>query len=197
MRIPLRTASVFLLALVAATAGPTTQEPPPNPRVVIETTLGDITVELMRPKAPVSVANFLTYVQDGFYEGTVFHRVIQGFMVQGGGLLEDLSPKTEGLRGGILNEATNNLKNRRGTVAMARTGSPNSARAQFFINVDNNRTLDHKNTSDAGFGYAVFGRVTDGMDVVEQIERVWTHRVGGLDDVPVEPIIITQIRRLN
>ena len=187
----------LLVGLLALAAGPRAQEPPPNPQVVIETTSGDITIELLRPEAPVSVANFLTYVQDGFYEGTIFHRVIRGFMIQGGGVLEDLSPKTEGLRGGILNEATNNLKNRRGTVAMARTASPNSARAQFFINVANNGSLDHKNRTDAGFGYAVFGRVTEGMDVVEAIERSNTRRADGLDDIPVEPIIIKQIRRLN
>ena len=108
--------SLFLT--LAFPSGATAQDPPPNPQVVIETSLGDITVELFRGDAPVSVVNFLTYVQDGFYEGTIFHRVISGFMVQGGGLSEDLSPKTEGLRGGILNEATNNIRNRRGTIAM-------------------------------------------------------------------------------
>lgn len=193
----LQTVTGVLLAGLVALAGPTAQEPPPNPQVVIETTSGDITIELFRPEAPVSVANFLTYVQDGFYEGTIFHRVIRGFMIQGGGVLEDLSPKMEGLRGGILNEATNDLNNRRGTIAMARTASPNSARAQFFINVADNNSLDHKNPTDAGFGYAVFGRVTDGMDVVEAIERANTRRADGLDDVPVDPIVITKIRRLN
>ena len=192
MRILQRAAGVVLIVVAAATAQPTAQEPQPNPSVVIETTSGDITIELLRTKAPVSVANFLTYVQDGFYEGTIFHRVIRGFMIQGGGVLEDLTRKTDGLRGGILNEATNNLKNREGTVAMARTAAPNSASSQFFINVADNSSLDHKNRTDADFGYAVFGRVTAGMDVVEQIERTKTR-----DDVPVEPIVITQIRRLN
>ena len=192
MRILQRAAGVVLIVVAAATAQPTAQEPQPNPSVVIETTSGDITIELLRTKAPVSVANFLTYVQDGFYEGTIFHRVIRGFMIQGGGVLEDLTRKTDGLRGGILNEATNNLKNREGTVAMARTAAPNSASSQFFINVAVNSSLDHKNRTDADFGYAVFGRVTAGMDVVEQIERTKTR-----DDVPVEPIVITQIRRLN
>jgi len=172
-------------------------EPPPNPRVVIETTLGDITVELFRPEAPVSVANFLTYVQQGFYDGTIFHRVIRGFMVQGGGLTPDLEPRTEGLRAGILNEATNNLQNQRGTVAMARLGTANSARAQFFINTQDNPTLNHRNGTDAGFGYAVFGQVVDGMDVVDEIERARTHSANGMDDVPREPIIINTIRRLE
>ena len=182
---------------VGSAAAQEPQGPPPDPRVVIETTEGDITLELFRQDARVSVVNFLTYVQNGFYNGTIFHRVIRGFMIQGGGYAEDLTPKTEGLRGGILNEATNNIRNRRGTVAMARTAAPNSARAQFFINTDNNASLDHKDRTDRGFGYAVFGRVVDGMDIVERIERTRTHRVDGLDDVPREAIVITQIRRLD
>ena len=189
----------LLIGVLAGGSAPAQepQGPPPDPRVVIETTEGDITLELFRQDARVSVVNFLTYVQNGFYEGTIFHRVIRGFMVQGGGYTEDLAPKTEGLRGGILNEATNNVRNRRGTVAMARTAAPNSARAQFFINTVDNRSLDHKDRTDRGFGYAVFGRVVDGMDVVERIERTRTRRVNGLDDVPREPIVIRQIRRLD
>lgn len=192
------TCAVLIGALAAGgAAAQEPQGPPPDPRVVIETTEGDITIELFRQDARVSVVNFLTYVQNDFYTGTVFHRVIRGFMVQGGGYTQDLAPKTEGLRGGILNEATNNIRNRRGTVAMARTANPNSARAQFFINTDDNRSLDHKDRTDRGFGYAVFGRVVDGMDVVERIERTRTHRANGLDDVPREPIVIRQIRRLD
>lgn len=182
---------------VGGAAAQAQQDPPPNPRVVIETTEGDITVELFRQDARVSVANFLTYVQDGFYTGTLFHRVIRGFMIQGGGYNADLEPKTEGLRGGILNEAANNLRNRRGTVAMARTADPNSARAQFFINTVDNRSLDHRDRTTRGFGYAVFGRVVDGMDVVDSIERTRTHSRNGLDDVPRDPIVIRQIRRLD
>lgn len=182
---------------VGGAVAQTQQDPPPNPRVVIETTEGDITVELFRQDARVSVANFLTYVQDGFYTGTLFHRVIRGFMIQGGGYNADLEPKTEGLRGGILNEAANNLRNRRGTVAMARTADPNSARAQFFINTVDNRSLDHRDRTTRGFGYAVFGRVVDGMDVVDGIERTRTHSRNGLDDVPRDPIVIRQIRRLD
>ena len=141
---------------------------------MIETTAGDVTVELFRQDARVTVVNFLTYVQDGFYTGTLFHRVIRGFMIQGGGYDADLQPKTAGLRGGILNEATNGLRNRRGTVAMARTGNPNSAQAQFFINTVDNRSLDHRDRSARGYGYAVFGEVVDGMDVVDRIERTRT-----------------------
>ena len=178
-------------------AGVSAQDPPPNPQVVIETTEGNITIELLRPQAPASVVNFLMYVRDGFYDGTVFHRVIRDFMIQAGGYTDDLTTKTEGLRGAILNEATNNVMNRRGTVAMARTTEPNSARAQFFINTENNRTLDHKNRTAQGFGYAVFGRVTEGMDVVDQIERARTHSVNGMSDVPREPIVIKKIRQLD
>ena len=199
MKSGLRLTCALLIGALAtgSAAAQDPQAPPPDPRVVIETTEGDITLELFRQDARVSVVNFLTYVQNGFYDGTIFHRVIRGFMVQGGGYTEDLAPKTEGLRGGILNEATNNLRNRRGTVAMARTAAPNSARAQFFINTVDNRSLDHKDRTDRGFGYAVFGRVVDGMDIVERIERTRTHRVDGLDDVPREAIVITQIRRLD
>ena len=194
----LLTCAVLLAALLASgAAAQEPQGPPPDPKVVIETTEGDITVELFRQDARVSVVNFLTYVQNGFYDGTIFHRVIRGFMIQAGGYTEDLQPKTEGLRGGILNEATNRIRNRRGTLAMARTADPNSGRAQFFINTVDNSSLDHRDRTDRGFGYAVFGRVVDGMDVVERIERTRTHRVNGLDDVPREPIVIRQIRRLD
>lgn len=194
-----RSLSISAVALSVA-LGPATsvaQDAPPNPRVVVETTAGDITIELFRSQRPVSVVNFLTYVQDGFYDGTIFHRVIRGFMVQGGGMTADLEPKTDGLRGMILNEADSDLRNRRGTVAMARLGEPNTARAQFFINTENNGALDHRNRTAAGFGYAVFGEVVEGMDVVRDIERTRTGRVGGLDDVPREPIVINTIRRLN
>jgi cyclophilin family peptidyl-prolyl cis-trans isomerase len=187
---------VGALAVAGATALER-QDPPPNPRVVIETTAGDITVELFRQDARVSVVNFLTYVQDGFYTGTLFHRVIRGFMIQGGGYDADLQPKTEGLRGGILNEATNGLRNRRGTLAMARTGDPNSARAQFFINVGHNDAFNHRNTTPQGFGYAVFGRVVDGMDIVDDISRVRTTRVGRMNDVPRDNVVIHTIRRVE
>ena len=189
--------SIFLAAGGPASSTVRAQDPPPNPRVVVETTEGDITIELFRAQRTVSVVNFLTYVQDGYYDGTIFHRVIRGFMIQGGGLTEDLAVKAAGLRGSILNEADSTLHNRRGTVAMARLGEPNSARAQFFINTGHNAALDHKNGTAAGFGYAVFGEVVEGMDVVEDIERARTHRVGTLSDVPRDAIVIKTIRRLN
>ena len=164
--------------------------------MVIETSEGDITVELFRSDARVSVVNFLTYVQNGFYDGTMFHRVIRNFMIQGGGYTQELTPKTEGLRGGILNEATNRIRNRRGTLAMARGANANSARAQFFINLVDNRSLNHKDRSDRGFGYAVFGKVVEGMSVVDKIGGTSTHSVDGLRDVPRNPIVIKTIKRL-
>ena len=192
-------AAVCLVTLLAV-SGPlpaAAQEPPPNPHVVVETTMGDFTIELLRPDAPASVTNFLTYVQDGFYDGLVFHRVIRNVIIQGGGFLEDLTPRVEGLRGPILNEATNRVQNRRGTVAMARLGEPNSARAQFFVNVNHNGSFDHRDRTARGYGYAVFGRVVDGMDVVDDISRVRTTRVERMDDVPRDPVIIKTIRRAD
>lgn len=190
-------AGAALLLLLAAPGAAGGQEAPPNPRVVIETSMGDVTVELFRPRAPVSVVNFLTYVQAGFYDGTIFHRVIRNLIIQGGGLEEDHTPRVEGLRGGILNEATNRLQNRRGTIAMARLGEPNSARAQFFINVGHNDMFNHRNTTREGYGYAVFGEVVDGMDVVDDIARVRTTRVGRMNDVPRENVVIHTIRRVD
>lgn len=190
-------AGAAVLLLLAAPGAAGGQEAPPNPRVVIETSMGDVTVELFRPRAPVSVVNFLTYVQAGFYDGTIFHRVIRNLIIQGGGLEEDHTPRVEGLRGGILNEATNRLQNRRGTIAMARLGEPNSARAQFFINVGHNDMFNHRNTTREGYGYAVFGEVVDGMDVVDDIARVRTTRVGRMNDVPRENVVIHTIRRID
>lgn len=162
-----------------------------NPVVVMDTSLGAITIELLPEEAPISVENFLAYANDGFYDGTVFHRVIDGFMVQGGGMTADLSPKAT--RPPIQNEARNGLKNERGTLAMARTNVIDSATSQFFINTVDNRGLDHRDTSAQGYGYAVFGRVIDGMDVVDEIENVETHSVGGMQDVPREPVVITSV----
>lgn len=183
--------------LLAAPGAAGAQDAPPNPRVVIETSMGDVTVELFRPQAPVSVVNFLTYVQAGFYDGTIFHRVIRNLIIQGGGLEEDHAPRVEGLRGGILNEATNRLQHRRGTIAMARLAAPNSARAQFFINVGRNDMFNHRNTTQEGYGYAVFGEVVEGMDVVDDISRVRTTRVGRMSDVPRENVVIHTIRRVD
>ena len=187
----------FCLIVMFVPIGIAEQDQQPDPRVVIETSEGDITVELFRSDARVSVVNFLTYVQNGFYDGTMFHRVIRNFMIQGGGYTQELTPKTEGLRGGILNEATNRIRNRRGTLAMARGANANSARAQFFINLVDNRSLNHKDSTDRGFGYAVFGKVVEGMSVVDKIGGTSTHSVDGLRDVPRNPIVIKTIKRLN
>ena len=170
--------------------------PPPaaaqNPVVVIETSLGSITAELDRRAAPVSVANFLAYAESGFYDGTIFHRVIRGFMIQGGGMTADLQRKET--RAPIRNEATNGLSNDRGTLAMARTNVVDSATAQFFINtVDNSRSLDNRGTDPGSYGYAVFGRVVDGMDVVDEIESASTGRRGPFNDVPNTTIEILSV----
>ncbi len=196
-RAPALVTATALLLLVAAPLPAGAQEPPPNPQVVIETSMGDITVELFRPDAPVSVVNFLTYVLAGYYDGTIIHRVLRNQIIQGGGLNQDHTPRMEGLRGGILNEATNRLRNDRGTIAMARVARPNSARAQFFINVRNNPSFNHRDRSRNGFGYAVFGRVVEGMDVVDEIAGVRTTRVNGMRDVPRENVVIHTIRRLE
>jgi peptidyl-prolyl cis-trans isomerase A (cyclophilin A) len=156
-----------------------------NPVVVIETTMGDITVELDKAKAPITVDNFLSYLKDGFYNGTTFHRVIKGFMIQGGGFTADGRQKQT--KPPIKNEAANGLKNVRGTVAMARTGVVDSATSQFFINHADNGALDHKVRD---FGYAVFGKVTAGMDVVDKIANVQT----GPGDKPVETVTIKAVR---
>lgn len=202
----LRSVFVFLaiaIFCVGDIALDSSQPPPQNPQVVVETSLGNITLELFRSQARVTVVNFLTYVQAGYYDGTIFHRVIRSALIQGGGLNPDLSPRTEGLRGGILNEATNGLQNERGTIAMARLGTPNSARAQFFINTEDNNSFNHRNTSADGFGYAVFGQVVDGMDVVDKIARVPTRRLEGqigepsIRDVPRESVVITAVRRVE
>jgi peptidylprolyl isomerase/peptidyl-prolyl cis-trans isomerase B (cyclophilin B) len=164
---------------------------PANPRVLIETSQGRITVELFPGNAPKSVENFLGYVNGGFYDGTVFHRVIPGFMIQGGGMLPDLSEKARGTP--IENEADNGLRNLRGTLAMARTGDPHSATSQFFINVADNYFLNHRGKSVEGWGYAVFGQVVAGMDVVDAIVAVPRGRRGPHDDVPREPVVMQRV----
>jgi peptidyl-prolyl cis-trans isomerase B (cyclophilin B) len=166
-----------------------------NPMIVIETTLGEIILELDREKAPISVDNFLKYAEAGHYDGTIFHRVMQGFMVQGGGMTVDLQEKSIGEP--IVNEATNRLKNKVGAVAMARTSEINSATAQFFINTENNSALNYSGPTAADFGYAVFGQVVDGMDVVYTIEQQATGSVAGHDDVPVKPILIESVTVLD
>lgn len=166
----------------------------PNPKVLMKTSMGDITVELYGNKAPVTVKNFLSYVDEKFYDGTIFHRVIKEFMIQGGGLTEDFNEKPA--KPAIKNEATNGLKNKRGTIAMARMPEINSATCQFFINHVDNPFLDHKDNTPEGFGYAVFGKVTEGMDVVDAIANVKTMAKHGMRDVPRETISIISVRRL-
>jgi peptidyl-prolyl cis-trans isomerase B (cyclophilin B) len=161
----------------------------PNPRVQITTSAGTITIELYAAEAPITVENFLAYVQGGYYAGTIFHRVIPSFMIQGGGLDPSLRDKREGHRAPIKNEAGNGLRNDVGTLAMARTSDPHSATSQFFINVRNNDFLNKERSQD-GVGYAVFGRVVEGMDVVRRIEQVRTTAKGGHKDVPAETITI-------
>jgi peptidyl-prolyl cis-trans isomerase B (cyclophilin B) len=162
-----------------------------NPRVRLVTNKGDIVLQLDRAKAPRTVENFLQYVQDGFYNGTLFHRVIDGFMIQGGGFSADFVQKPT--RAPIMNEADNGLRNTVGTIAMARTSDPHSATAQFFINVSNNEFLDFREKTPRAWGYAVFGRVVSGMEVVKAIKETRTG-AGGMfpKDVPQEPIIIQQ-----
>ena len=163
-----------------------------NPVVVIETSMGNVKVELFKDKSPISVRNFLSYVKDAYYDGTIFHRVIKNFMVQGGGLDENMQPKKT--KFAIKNEATNGLKNTRGTLAMARTSIVDSATSQFFINVVDNAFLDHAGKTPDRFGYAVFGQVTEGMDVVDAIREVKTGNKGGHQDVPVEPVFINSVK---
>ncbi len=160
-----------------------------NPVVQVDTSLGKITIELYPDKAPVSVGNFLQYAKNGFYSGTVFHRVIPGFMIQGGGFTEKMQQKAT--RAPVRNEAANGLKNQRGTIALARTANPDSATSQFFINLVDNPNLDRPMPD--GFGYAVFGRVIKGMDTVDRIGSVRTAFRNGLQDVPQTPVIIKSV----
>jgi len=179
----------FLLQTPAPAAAP--QPAPGNPVVVIETSLGTITAELFKDRAPVSVENFLQYVREGHYSGTIWHRVVPGYVVQGGGYTAELVEKAT--RPPIQNEATNGLSNVRGTLAMARTRQARSATSQFYINLVNNPSLDHRGFSPDDFGYAVFGRVLEGMDVVDRIGAVKTSSRDGMDTVPVVPVLIVGV----
>jgi peptidyl-prolyl cis-trans isomerase B (cyclophilin B) len=176
-----------LLVLGAATAGPA------NPTVIIKTGKGDISIELYPDKAPLTVQNFLAYVDARFYDGTIFHRVIKGFMIQGGGMTPDFKEKPE--KPAIKNEAGNGLKNLRGTIAMARTDQPHTATSQFFINHADNASLDHKDNSVDRFGYCVFGKVIAGLDVVDAIAITPTATIKGYEDAPRTTITILSIRR--
>ncbi len=162
-----------------------------NPTVVFETSAGDIRIELFADKAPVSVENFLAYVDAGFFDGTIFHRIIPGFVIQGGGFSADMTQKPT--REPIVNEADNGVKNTRGTLSMARTQARDSATSQFFVNLADNAFLDH---GERDFGYAVFGEVVDGMAVVDQIAASETGRRAGMSDVPVEPVVVEAARRV-
>ena len=184
--------SLLLLALALGVAGSAFAAGGKNPTVLIDTNLGKIKVELFRKEAPVTVKNFLGYVKSGFYNGTIFHRVIPGFMVQGGGFTEEMAEKATGEP--IKNEATNGLKNQRGTIAMARTNVVDSATAQFFINTVDNDFLNHREGGPDAFGYAVFGKVISGMDVVDKIAATPTGYRGGMADVPTTPVVIKSVK---
>ncbi len=189
----------FLLVLISScsmifqsfssAAGPEENANPANPVVLMKTSFGQIRIELSPGKAPETVKNFLQYVDEGFYDGTIFHRVIGNFMIQGGGFTQDMKQKPT--HAPIKNEASADIKNDRGTIAMARTNVVDSATAQFFINVVDNGFLNHRDNSGAGFGYAVFGKVIDGMDVVDKIKGVETAN----QDVPVKPVVIESLKR--
>jgi cyclophilin family peptidyl-prolyl cis-trans isomerase len=195
MNISIAVAFLVLAAVGAGAADAQPQAAKANPRVALDTSKGKIVIELYPDKAPKSVENFLQYVRSGFYDGVIFHRVIPGFMIQGGGFTADMTQKPT--KGSIQNEADNGLRNERGTIAMARTGDPHSASAQWFINVADNRSLDHKGKTQQGWGYAVFGKVVEGMDVADAIVAVRTTTKGPYGDVPVEPIVIKKASIVN
>jgi peptidyl-prolyl cis-trans isomerase A (cyclophilin A) len=182
-------AGSFLAGLAMA------QTPAAATKVLMKTSKGDITIELNASKAPVTVRNFLSYVKDKFFEGTTFHRVMANFMIQGGGITAEMHEKPA--KPPIKNEAGNGLKNARGTIAMARTGVVDSATCQFFINLKDNISLDHKDNSSESFGYCVFGKVVSGMDVVDAIAKVKTTSKKGNDNVPVEPVTILSVEVLG
>ena len=166
-----------------------------NPLVLMETSSGDILLELFEDKAPATVANFLRYVDEDFYSNTIFHRVIKDFMIQGGGLSVRMDEKST--HEPVMNEAGNGLSNKRGTLAMARTSEPHSAAAQFFINLVDNEELDHRDDTPEGYGYCVFGRVEDGMDVVDKIAKLKVKPQGEHEAVPVDMVVITRVSRFE
>jgi len=183
----------LILQSFASAAGTDEKAQPANPVVLMKTSLGQIKIELWPGKAPETVKNFLQYVDAGFYDGTIFHRVIGNFMIQGGGFTQDMKQKPTNAP--VKNEASAELKNDRGTIAMARTNVVDSATGQFFINVVDNVSLNHRDNSPAGFGYAVFGKVIDGMDVVDKIKGVETANSGQFQNVPVKPVVIESVKR--
>lgn len=179
-----------VLFVVAATAYAAESAPAANPVVIFETNAGPITIEVMPDKAPVSAANFLKYVESGFYDGTIFHRVIPGFVIQGGGFTPDMS--RQDTRAPIINEADNGLLNTRGTLSMARTSDPLSATSQFFVNLVNNTMLDYSAPNVTGWGYAVFAKVIAGIEAVDAVAATPTGVISGMPDVPQEAMIITK-----
>jgi cyclophilin family peptidyl-prolyl cis-trans isomerase len=186
---------LFLISLLACLAAFAAQPAAAGPKVRLTTNMGAIELELDDKRAPGTVKNFLSYVEAGHYNGTIFHRVIRGFMIQGGGFTQKMQRKST--QAPIRNEADNGLSNRTGTIAMARTSDPHSASAQFFINTVDNANLDHRSKDMRGWGYAVFGKVTKGMDVVRRIEDSPTTRVGPMGDVPRQPIVIEKAEVLR
>ena len=184
---------IIMLSLFFMVGTTAAEEKAGNPMVKVKTNLGSFTLELYPDKAPITVENFLNYVDKKFYDGTIFHRVIPTFMIQGGGFTTDMMKKATGAP--IKNEADNGLTNTKGTIVMARTGEIHSATCQFFINVKDNKALDHKDVSTKGYGYAVFGTVIEGMETVEKIKDVKTATKGQYGDVPVKPVVIKSIRR--
>lgn len=199
----MRGKSLFIIIVICAGilstqhcfAGEQKPERIPNPIVVIKTTAGTFKIELWADKAPVTVRNFLSYVDEKFYDGTIFHRVIANFMIQAGGFTADMKRKKT--HDPIKNEASAELKNQRGTISMARTSRIDSATSQFFINVADNNFLNHRDKTARGYGYAVFGKVIENMDVVDRIKAVKTTTRGGYKDAPVEPVIIKSMRRVE
>jgi peptidyl-prolyl cis-trans isomerase A (cyclophilin A) len=188
---------MMVITAVCLSAGIACAEAKKNPVVEMETSLGKIKLELFEKEAPISVKNFLDYANSGYYKDTIFHRVITNFMIQGGGLTSALVPKG-GEKAPIKNEAANGLKNVRGSLAMARSGDPDSATAQFFINVNNNTFLDHRDKTVAGYGYTVFGKVVDGMDVVDKIVNTPQERKNSVfQNVPKVPVVIKSVKVLK
>lgn len=183
---------LFLIAALSLSGAALAQD---NPIVVMDTSEGEIRIELWADEAPVTVENFLRYIDNEFYDGLIFHRVIEGFMIQGGGFNEDMVQQST--YDPIKNEASADKENDRGTIAMARTNVVDSATSQFFINLTDNDFLNHTSEAPSGFGYAAFGEVIEGMDVVDAIARVETGRVRGYSDVPEEPVVINSVRRAD
>ena len=188
---------MMVFAMLCLSAGIACAEGKKNPVVEMDTSLGKIKIELFEKEAPISVKNFLDYANSGFFNDTIFHRVISGFMIQGGGLTSKLLPKS-GEKPSIKNEAGNGLKNIRGTLSMARSGEPDSAAAQFFINVNDNTFLNHRDKTVSGYGYAVFGKVVEGMDVVDKIVTTPQERKNSVfQNVPKVPVIIKSVKVLK